>query len=211
SDSWQWRTSTACDDGDPCTTGTTCSGGSCTGGSAADACGDGLCNCGETYSTCPADCGCAQGANVALSASASSSGGGSEAYGFGPSNMNDGLLQSSCVFHWVDTAETSNAWIRYDWSSSQLLWGFWIDTNYLTSNPCDSNPRTLGSGTIQYWNGSSWVTVQSLSGQVDDWSYQFPDPISTTALRIYDIEVNPSCPSQQTNPIIYEWEVYACE
>jgi hypothetical protein len=53
---WQWRTDTACDDGDICTTGTTCSGGSCTGGSATDMCWDGICNCGETGATCPEDC-----------------------------------------------------------------------------------------------------------------------------------------------------------
>ncbi|HUT78769.1 MAG TPA: hypothetical protein VM285_13825 [Polyangia bacterium] len=53
---WQWRTSTACDDSNVCTTGEACSGTSCTGGSAANMCWDGLCNCGETSGTCPGDC-----------------------------------------------------------------------------------------------------------------------------------------------------------
>jgi hypothetical protein len=57
--SWAWRTSTACDDGNYCTENSTCSGSTCGGGTAANRCGDGTCNCGETSATCPADCGTA--------------------------------------------------------------------------------------------------------------------------------------------------------
>jgi hypothetical protein len=58
---WQWRTGNACDDSNACTTGTYCSGGACTGGSAVNLCWDGICNCGETSTTCPGDCGTSTG------------------------------------------------------------------------------------------------------------------------------------------------------
>jgi hypothetical protein len=126
--------------------------------------------------------------------------------------MNDGNLQASCGFCWVDTdSGWSGKYIQYNWASTQLLWGFWIDTNYYTSDPCGVNPRTLGQGTVQWWDGSTWITDSSVSGAIDDWSYAFAAPVSTTALRIMDIQVNPSCPYQTTNPIIFEWQVYACE
>ena len=153
-----------------------------------------------------------QGVNVAPAASPSSSGGGSDGVGYGPTEMNDGNLQASCAFHWVDTEYgPSGTYIQYNWSASQTLWGFWIDTNYVTSDPCDVNPRTLGQGTIQWWNGASWVTDSAVSGATDDWTVAFAAPITTTALRIAEIQVNPSCPVQQDNPIIYEWQVFACE
>jgi hypothetical protein len=146
---------------------------------------------------------------VATSATASSSGGGATT--FGPAMMNDGALQASCTFHWVTTdTSPSGKYIQYNWSTAQYLWGFWIDTNYYTTAACSSPPRTLGQGTVQWWNGASWITDTTVYGAIDDWTYQFATPVTTTALRIYDIIVNPSCPTQQTNPIIYEWQVYAC-
>ena len=178
-------------------------------------CGDDqLCSSSSSSAWCTTDAscagGCTQGANVATSATASSSGGGGGAYG--PTAMNDGNLQASCAFCWVDTASgPSGKYIQYNWSTTQYLWGFWIDTNYYTSDPCGVNPRTLGQGTVQWWNGSAWVTDTSVYGAIDDWTYQFATPVTTTALRIMDIQVNPSCPVQQDNPIIFEWQVYACE
>lgn len=51
------RTGLSCDDGDACTTGTTCdTGGMCGGGTPSTTCGDGMCACGETLASCPADC-----------------------------------------------------------------------------------------------------------------------------------------------------------
>ncbi len=51
-------TGIACNDGDPCTGGTTCnSSGVCTGGSSTAVCGDFTCECGETTCSCETDCG----------------------------------------------------------------------------------------------------------------------------------------------------------
>jgi hypothetical protein len=169
-------------------------------------CWDGLCNCGETYSSCPTDCGCGQGTNIAPQATASSSGGGEEVYERGPSELNDGNLQSTCTFHWI-TAGTSpgSSYIQLNWGTARTLWGFWIDSLYSYETPCSVNAnRQLAGGTIQWWNGSSWVTVQSLTNQNGDWSYQFPGPITTTALRIYGIYAG------IYNPVVFEWRVYAC-
>jgi hypothetical protein len=83
---WQWRTSTACNDGNACTYNDACSGATCGGSSITctsdycttrtcngtssctvtpiDRCGDGTCNCGETDLSCVADCGAVCGVNV---------------------------------------------------------------------------------------------------------------------------------------------------
>jgi hypothetical protein len=75
---WQWRTSTACDDSNLCTYNDVCSGSTCAGttitcttdycngracnGTSSctvtpiDRCGDGICNCLETVASCPAEC-----------------------------------------------------------------------------------------------------------------------------------------------------------
>ncbi len=46
---------TPCEDGNPCTGGDSCSSGKCFAGGAGS-CGDGICSCGDTAATCPADC-----------------------------------------------------------------------------------------------------------------------------------------------------------
>jgi hypothetical protein len=55
---WNWRTDAACDDGDDCTSNDKCDGSEqCVG--VEDHCGNGECDCGETYSSCFDDCPCA--------------------------------------------------------------------------------------------------------------------------------------------------------
>ena len=51
------RVGAPCNDGNSCTVGTTCTAsGTCGGGSPANTCGDGVCNCGESFDSCPQDC-----------------------------------------------------------------------------------------------------------------------------------------------------------
>lgn len=158
-------------------------------------CSDGACNEG-----------CVQGANVAPSASPSSSGGGSGDYG--PAVMNDGQLESSCGFCWIETGTFlgGGAYLRYDWSAAQMIHSIWIDTENASSNNClFAAERTLAGGDIQWWNGSSWVTDGTVTGRTDDWSYTFSAPVTTTALRIYRAHSSPS-----ENAVVFEWEVYPC-
>ena len=48
-----------------------------------------------------------------------------------------------------------------------------------------------------------------VSDQTDDWSYQFLVPVTTTQLRIYGAHAD-NVGSQQSNPMIFEWDVYSC-
>lgn len=201
---------------------TTCGDGCCAGGetycdcpSDCDiACGDGCCSTGETESSCPADCGtiCTQGSNVAFSATPSISSGSSDPINYGPVQLNNGLNQDDiCYYCWVYASYTpGTAWFQYQWATPQTLWGFLVDTNLYTDYSCTpSGGRSVAGGDIQWWNGSSWVTDGTVSGQTDDWIYQFDPPVTTTRIRIYGAHAT-NAGGYNQNPLIYEWEVYQC-
>jgi hypothetical protein len=179
----------------------------------ADFCGDGCCSASEDIISCPGDCPlCGQGANIAPSATATSSGGGSGSYG--PAVMNDGLYEASCGFCWVSAGSTpGTAWIQYTWATPQDLWGMWLDSPAAMSTACSSSGRSLDGGTVQYWN-AGWVDVQTYSDMADDWypgptPIQFAAPITTTQLRIYGVHAD-TLGAQNSNPMIFEWEVLEC-
>jgi hypothetical protein len=69
--------------------------------------------------------------------------------------------------------------------------------------------RKLAGGTIQWWNGSTWVSDGTVSGEPDDWGWQFTPEVTTTAIRIYGAHAYHTG-GQTSNPIIYEWDVYQC-
>jgi hypothetical protein len=163
--------------------------------------------------TCPEGCSGGQcstcgvaGANVAPAATASMSAGGSGA--FGPTSLNDGLLQSNCQYAWITTGTSlgGSAYLQYNWSSAQTLWGMWIDTEPSSGSGClGAAGRGLEGGDVQWWNGSSWVTDGTVTGQTGDWSWQFGSPVTTTAVRIYR-----AYSYTANNALVFEWEVYAC-
>jgi|GEM_PF-5358039 len=153
---------------------------------------------------------CPSGAeNIAPLATASSSGGGQSVLGYGPENMNDGVSELACSMHWVSGGSTpAGEWIQLTWGSPVTVQKMGLATTACETQ-CDySAGRNLGYGTIQYWNGTSWVTDGSVSNMIDDWSYTFSSPVTTTAVRIYGVATTPSCAGYQRNPIIFEWYVY---
>jgi hypothetical protein len=83
-----------------------------------------------------------------------------------------------------------------------------IDTTTTTNNTCGYG-RTLGGAQVQWWNGSSWVTDGTVSGQTNDWDYTFTSPVTTTQVRLYAIYAAPTS-TTPSNPIIYEWQVTSC-
>jgi hypothetical protein len=122
--------------------------------------------------------------------------------------MQDGLLQSSCEYCWIGTGTGpgENEYLQYTWPSARTLWGMWIDTEPGTGSECPATmERTLAGGDVQWWSGSSWITDGTVTGQADDWVWQFTEPVTTTAIRIYDAYSSPSI-----NAVVFEWEVYAC-
>ena len=87
--------------------------------------------------------------NVALTATATHSGGGATTYG--PQNYNDNIIPTDVnTFGWV----SSNGSIEYTWAASQYI----DEVRFFLGN------RNMTSCTIQYWNGSAYVTCGSYSG-----------------------------------------------
>jgi len=136
--------------------------------------------------------------NLALSGTPSHSGGGVTTYG--PGNYND-VVKSAGVFGWVSTGGnpcTNGCWIQYDWSTTKSM-------NRIVIYNDAIGTRNLTGGTIQSWNGSSWVTVKTFANtaamvQTIDFT-----TVSTTRLRIASIITTGS---QSSNPAVREIEVY---
>lgn len=125
--------------------------------------------------------------NIALTATATHSGGGSTAYG--PANYNDNVI-SSCgntPWGWV----SSGGWILFTWSSNQTVTGM----RFLKDN------RPMTSCTIQYWNGSSYVNIMNYSNSTScDHTVSFT-AVTTTRIRMYSV-------SGSSNPNHREIQIY---
>jgi hypothetical protein len=217
-----------CDDGLFCTDGDVCDAtGACVGTDPYDcgapsgvcaliACDEGAAACVETPQTmcvnadgcCPSgctlamddDCNCT---NLALMATPSSSGGGVTTYG--PAVMNDTVTEPVCAFHWINNGQTpSGAYIEYQWPSAVTIASTYIATQAATSTVCSSSGRNVFSGSVQYWNGTSYVTATTFTGQADDVVVALPTPVTTTRLRIFDMTTSPG----NGNSLIYEWYVF---
>ncbi len=150
--------------------------------------------------------------DISAMATPSSSGGGVESTGYGPSRMNDTHYENECgsfFFHWVTAGSSpSTEWIQYTWSSAQQVGRIAIDTQLASSGTCSSSGRNLAGGTVQWWNGSSWVTAGTVSAQTGDWQFVFPQVVTTTMIRIYGVHTSNT--GQGSNPMIFEWDVYSC-
>ena len=117
----------------------------------------------------------ARGQNIALTATATQSGGGVTIYG--PANYNDDVIAtySNLPWGWVNT----NGWIEYTWSSAQTMTG----VKFYNSD------RQFNSLTIEYYNGSAYVFVQTAtSGPLDqEITVTFATPVTGTRLRFNNI------------------------
>jgi len=150
---------------------------------------------------------CNPATNLATAAVATFSGG-STSSSYGPFRLNDGLLQSNCAFCWVKaTSYPAGAWVEYRWPSSQTIGRIYFDTTSAYSGSCgQSSGRNLAGGMIQYWTGSSYATVKTVSGMTGDWYASFSQ-VTTTRLRLYGLHAT-NVTGQKSNPIIFEWQVY---
>ena len=148
--------------------------------------------------------------DLAKLATASSSGGGSSTYGYGPELMNDGKGESGCKFHWISAGSSlgGGKWIMYTWTKTIKASSIKVDTNKASVKVCSTlGPgRNLAGGTLQYWSGSAWVKIGDITGKLDDWTYNFTQ-VSTTKLRLYDIHTTATV-GQKSNPALFEWQVY---
>jgi hypothetical protein len=171
-------------------------------------CGDCGVVCGTSQTCTGGTCvnGCGPGTNQALSATASLSSGGSLSHP--PTFVNDNILETAATCQkntWIVTGWGSTTeWIELAWTSSLILQSMHLDTTAVTNDACFSNQTATGAQ-IQWWNGSSWVTDGTVSGQIDDWDYTFTTPVTTTKVRLYSVR-SPA----NYNAYIYEWQVFGC-
>jgi Stigma-specific protein, Stig1 len=215
--------------GNVCSAPLVCQGGSCT-----LVCGSGLTNCqnqcvnlqsdanncGSCGNVCNSSQACTGGScvavcdptqNLATSAAATSSGGGTST--LGPDNMNDGYGEAQCSaqgWHWI-TANTSSgtSWAQLAWTSAKTIGRIKMDTAACAVAGCGIIAgRTVAGGTIQWWNGTSWVSAGTVSAKSDDWQFVFPSPVSTTKVRIYGLYAQ-SC-GMALNPVVYEIQAFGC-
>lgn len=195
----------ACDDGNTCTAGDTCANGVCQGTTITQCInGDGCCPSGCTLQD-DDDCNCS--INLATGATPSISDGGKQAP-YTVSNMNDGVLGNVCQFAWVsNNTQPNGAWMMYTWPQPVTIGSIYIDTEkgMNPGPPCNNPPgRNVASGTVQWWNGATWVDATSFSGQHDDVQVNIQPSVTTTQLRVYNMTTDPG----NGNSIIYEWYVY---
>jgi hypothetical protein len=152
-----------------------------------------LCSGGQCYSGC---------VNIARSATPSSSGGGSEATGYGPSEMIDGVEQSCSSFTWISNDTTpAGAWVQLTWPAATRVGGIYVRTETQTA-ACGTNGRNLASAKVQYWSGSAWVQVGTIGGSGGAHQLAFPTPVVTTQIRLFDVT------AASYNTIIHEWHAY---
>jgi hypothetical protein len=62
---------------------------------------------------------------------------------------------------------------------------------------------------VQWWDGAAWQTAGQVSGQTNDWSFIFPAVVLTSRVRLYGVHAD-NVGDQNSNPIIFEWEVFGC-
>ncbi len=168
------------------------------------------CALGCTGGSCNSEC--LPGTNLAPSATASATSGGSG--NWGPANLNNGILEIEppCYFAWVYSGgPEDNSWFKLEWSEPQILWGVWFDINQVSVPDSCWQGSCLAGGVVQAWNGSQWVEVGQKSDQTDDWGVEFTPPVITDKLRLYQVYASDASPYQTNNPLIYEWRAYECD
>lgn len=119
--------------------------------------------------------------NVALTATATHSGGGGIP-NYGPDICKDNIIPpfpttTVGTFCWVN----GNGWIEYTWANPVTIDSVTFHNGYATN-------RCFTSLIVQYWNGTAYVNIGTVTGaQVAVVGYQFPSIITTTKLRFFNM------------------------
>lgn len=97
----------------------------------------------------------------------------------------DGIRDTSAS-RWVSTGTTSTHWFQMDWSAPRTIRCVKVWSGFPGSN----KNWQIADYSVQYWNGSAWVTLDTVIGNLDDAFYgQYNwlsfDPVSTSRLRLY--------------------------
>lgn len=125
--------------------------------------------------------------NMALTATATHSGGGATIYD--ASNYNDNVIAScgSTPWGWVST----NGWIEYTWTTPQTI----NKVVFFKDN------RPMTTCTIQYWTGTAYATATTYNSSVSCLDSISFNAVTTTKLRFNNVSGN-------SNPNHREIQVY---
>lgn len=208
--------------GKACNNGWYCDAGGCD-----LACGMGLTKCSNACvdtNTDPANCGgcnspcgmnqvckagvCTSFTNIATSGTVTISGGGNTG-NYVPAKANDGIseAQNCNLFAWITAGSSpGGAWIQVQWGATHTVTQVKMDTLGAAANSCGANGRTLGYAQVQYYSNNAWVTDGTVSGQLNDWTYNFAQPRVTDRVRLYNVYATNQV-GQQSNPVVFEMEV----
>jgi len=123
--------------------------------------------------------------------------------------MNNGVGQGVCTWSWIDSGQVPmGTFFQLTWPAPVAVRSMYIDTeNGTNPGPLCNHPtgRNIASGTVQWWNGLTWVTAATFSGMNDDFQLELLAPVTTTRLRLIDVTSGPGT----GNAVLYEWHVYS--
>jgi hypothetical protein len=119
--------------------------------------------------------------------------------------LNNGLNNAQCNLGWSWVESSGSPYFELAWPSPVAIGSLFIDAEEAAGNPACNVPagRDIKSASVQYWNGSTWVTAGVIQNQ-ENYSFTFPTKITTSKLRVSGASTSPG----NGNPIIYEWYVY---
>ncbi len=170
-------------------------------------------NCGTCGNVCPQGQLCANGTcsassctNIAPLATGSTSPGGGSTPPYTAEQLNNGLNNAQCNQGWSWASSSGSPYFELAWPSAVTIGSIFVDAEKAAGNPACNVPsgRDIKSASVQYWNGSTWVTVATIQNQ-ENYSVSFPTKVTTTKLRVAGVTTSPG----NGNPIIYEWYVYS--
>lgn len=129
--------------------------------------------------------------NVATTAVSTHSSGGNTLYGYGPELYNDGVIPthlSSNINEWGWI--NAGGWIEYNWTSPQTF------DSITFHNGGGTVTRHFSTLVVEYWNGSSFVNVGTVTGSTNSTTGFKPvNPITTNRLRFNNITGGASSPA----------------
>ena len=169
-------------------------------------------NCGACGNACTggkvcvaSTCQIVAVANIAPQGTVTVNNGGSSG-NYVPAKANDTISQATnCnLFAWINGGSSLGTdWIQLTWGQSHVISSINVDTNSTGTDLCGNSGRCLAGAQVQWWNGASWITAATISGQTNDWSYTFPAPVTTTQIRLYGVY---AVGGQASNPMVFEWQ-----
>ena len=98
------------------------------------------------------------------------------------------VFDGSTASLWLSNSNTSSVWIAYTWGGGTAKTVTSYDLRYNNGSCCEQ--RGPKNWTLQGWNGSSWITVDTVTNQTGWYSnffrtYAVDSPGSYTAYRLF--------------------------